>query len=444
MLCTVPRRGIVCQEPMADIKSIPVGRLQRLARMARVGTRTGASLLFSRSGKGAAEQAATVLGSMRGLAAKLGQMASYVDGFVPAAQQEAFEAALKNLRDATPESPPEAVRRVIESDLGKPVSELFASFEEKPFASASIGQVHRAVLHSGEQVAVKVQHPGVDEAIENDLKNAGMIKQLAATLATDDFNADALFKEVAARFREELDYRLEAKHQQHFTAFAHDEPRVHIPRVFEELSARRVLTSEYATGISLEEAVKQSEDVRRTYAEVLWYFAFRSILVDGVFNADPHPGNYLFQPDGRVTFLDFGCVQELSEDVLAYSRAAHLAALRGDESDFACAVVQLGNTDGGPYEEAFQRYLHKCLEPVFRSPFRITREFVTDLVQEIFELKKLALSRKSRMVAVPESTVLLNRLQFGFMSVVARLDVDVDYASIERRFFQQAGIIHVD
>lgn len=427
---------------MSDIKNIPVGRLQRLARLARVGTRTGASLLFSRGdGSGAAQQAANVLGSMRGLAAKLGQMASYVDGFVPQAQQEAFEQALQALRTAAPQSPPEAVRQVLEEDLGRPVSELFTRFDDVPFASASIGQVHRAALHSGEEVAVKIQHPGVDEAIESDLRNAGMIKQLASTLATDDFNADVLFKEVAARFREELDYRLEAQRQQRFTELTRDEPRVHIPRVFTELSARRVLTSEFAMGATLDEAIHKDEATRRAYAEVLWYFAFKSILVDGMFNADPHPGNYLFQDDGSVTFLDFGCVQALSPDVLAYSRAAHLAALRGDESDFACAVVQLGNTDGGAYEEAFQRYLHKCLEPVFRSPFRITRKFVTDLVQEIFELKKLALSRRSRMVAVPESTVLLNRLQFGFMSVVARLDVQVDYARIEREFFESAGVL---
>lgn len=427
---------------MGDVKSIPVGRLQRLARLARVGTRTGASLLFSKKSTGAAEQAAQVLGSMRGLAAKVGQMASYVDGFVPAAHQEAFSGALKNLQDATPESPPEAVREVLLRELGKPSEELFAEFNERPFASASIGQVHKARLHSGEQVAVKIQHPGVEEAIENDLRNAGIVKQLATTLAPDDFNADALFKEVAARFREELDYRLEASRQNRFSALFAEQPGVHIPRIYESLSGKRVLTSAFASGFSLDEAVKQDEPIRQLYAQVLWHFAFKSILVDGVFNADPHPGNYLFHEDGSVTFLDFGCVQELDDDVLGYSRATHLAALRHDEQDFACAVVQLGNTDGGAYEEAFQHYLHKCLEPVFRSPFRITRTFVTGLVQEIFDMKKIALSRKGKMVAVPESTVLLNRLQFGFMSVVARLDVEVDYAHIERSFFEASGILH--
>lgn len=427
---------------MDEIKQIPVGRLQRLSRLARVGTRTGVSLLLSRGGgAGAAEHAAQLLGSMRGLAAKIGQMASYVDGFVPAAQQQAFEVAMKTLRDSAPQSPPQAVLEVLEAELGQPPSALFAEFSPVPFASASIGQVHRAKLKSGEDVAVKVQHPGVDEAIENDLRNAGMIKQLVATLATDDFNADALFQEVAARFREELDYRLEAERQERFASLLRDEPRLSVPRVFHEYSARRVLTSSFASGLNLDQAVAQPEDIRRTYAEVLWYYAFKTILVDGVFNADPHPGNYLFQSDGRITCLDFGCVQELNEDVVAHSRAAHLAALRHDEAEFRAAVVHLGNLNGGPYEAAYQQYLHSCLEPIFRPTFHITRDFVTDLVQQIFELKRHALSRRSHMVAVPESTVLLNRLQFGFMSVVARLDVTVDYATVERKFLRAAGLL---
>lgn len=426
---------------MSDIKNIPVGRLQRLARLARVGTRTGASMLLSRNADGAAKQAAAVLGSMRGLAAKVGQMASYVDGFVPEAQREAFESALKGLRSAAPQSPPDSIRKVVESELGQPLDALFETWTETPFASASIGQVHRAVLHDGREVAVKVQHPGVDEAIESDLRNAGMVKQLVGVLATDDFNAEALFDEVAARFREELDYRLEAERQTRFAGLYPDEPRIRIPAVVASHSARRVLTSEMATGTSLDDALKQPPEIRKTYCEVLWHFAFKAILVDGLFNADPHPGNYLFHENGSVTFLDFGCVQALGADTLGYSRAAHLAALRGDEKDFACAVVQLGNTQGGDYERAFQRYLHKCLEPVFSSPFRVNRPFVTGLVAEIFDMKKLTTARDSKIPAVPESTVLLNRLQFGFMSVLARLDAEVDYATIERSFFERAGII---
>lgn len=425
---------------MDNVKQIPVGRLQRLARLARVGTQTGVSLLFSRdNGTAAAEQAASLLGSMRGLAAKVGQMASYVDGFIPAAQQPAFEEAMKSLRDAAPQSLPEAIAAVIEAELGAPTDRLFAEFEETPFASASIGQVHRARLRTGEAVAVKVQHPGVDKAIENDLQSAGVVKQLVTTLAAGHFNADVLFEEVAARFREELDYTLEAKRQQHFARLLVDEPRIQIPAVFEPYSTRRVLTSSLASGLSLEQAIELPEGVRRIYAELLWYFAYKPILVDGIFNADPHPGNYLFQSDGRITCLDFGCVQELKPDVVSHARAAHLAALQRDERGLKAAVHELGNLQGGAYEEAYQRYLCTCLAPLSSSPFKITRAFVADLVQQIFDLKRHALSRGSHMVAVPESTVLLNRLQFGFMSVMARLDVAADFAAVERRFLEATG-----
>lgn len=425
---------------MVDVKAIPVGRLRRLAQLARVGTRSGASMLFGQDGKQAAEQATALLGSMRGLAAKIGQMASYVDGFVPAGQQPAFADALQVLQAHAPTSSPEAIQEVIEQELGQPLGQLFADFDTTPLASASIGQVHRASLHDGSVVAVKVQHPGIDEALENDLQNAGLLKHLVSTLAPDQLNVDTLFEEVASRFREELDYEREAKNQQLFAKLFAQRSSIHVPRVFLSHSARRVLTSELVTGMSLEEATTQSVAIRRAYAEQLWYVAFKPVLVDGVFNADPHPGNYLFQPDGGLTCLDFGCVQVLEDDVRANARTTHLAALNQDEQAFTSAVSQLGNTVRGDYGAAFHRYLHGCLDPIFDSPFHVTREFVSGLVQQIFELRRLAMSHRTQMQAVPSGTVLLNRLQFGFMSVVARLDVTADYAAIEREFMTQAGL----
>jgi predicted unusual protein kinase regulating ubiquinone biosynthesis (AarF/ABC1/UbiB family) len=198
-----------------------------------------------------------------------------------------------------------------------------------------------------------------------------------------------------------------------------------------------VLTSLFAEGDELEVATRYPEAERRRAIETLFRFVYRSILVGGLFNADPHPGNYLFRRDGRIVFLDFGCVQELPHDVVVESRACHRAAVQRDEEGFTAAARRLVRTRGGAYEEDFVTYLRTTLDPVFRSPFRITRAFARGLVSGLYELKQRAFARGSGFVPLPEGTVLLNRLQVGFYSVLARLDAEVDYAAIERGFLAE-------
>ena len=420
---------------------LPSGRLGRLAGLARVGARTGASLLLSRDGSAAANQAAEILGGLRGLAAKVGQMASYVDGFVPEPHREAYEKALRKLQNAAPHSSEANVRRVIEGELGAPVDELFASWDPVPFASASIGQVHRATLHDGREVAVKVQHPGIETAVENDLKNAGLVERLVGTLGPANLDSKVVFDEIADRFREELDYELEARHQRRFAEIHAGDPFIRVPGVIAERSGRRVLTSELVSGMSLEQAAQCDEERRRHYAEVLWRFVFKGNLVAGMFNADPHPGNYIFGDDGTVAFLDFGCIQPFEQEVLAHARGAHCAALAGDDANFAHHAKRIAQTRGGAYEEAFVAYLRQCLSPLRESPYRITGSYVSELVSSIMQLKREAFSEDGNFVQFPRGTVLLNRLQFGFYSVLARLDVPADYATVEREFLDAAGLL---
>jgi len=382
-----------------------------------------------------------VLGTLRGLAAKVGQTLSYVDGIVPEAQRESYERALGKLRDATPRSAPEAIRHVLEEELGAPVERLFASFDDRPFASASIGQVHRATLADGRPVAVKVQHPGIASAVESDLENAGVMEGLVTTLGPKGINAKAAYDEVAARFREELDYELEAERQAFFRNLHAGDPRIRIPEVIRERSSRRVLTSELVTGLSFEAAMAEPPRERALWAETLWRFVFKGNLVGGMFNADPHPGNYLFGPDGTVTFLDFGCVQPISNERLPTARAMHVAALHRDESGFAKHTAILLGTRGGEYGTRAVAYSRRCFEPMFGSPFHITREFTTSLVNDLRSLKKLFWAKDGSFVMLPPAMLFLNRLQFGFYSVLARLDVPVDYASVERAFLTEAGLL---
>jgi predicted unusual protein kinase regulating ubiquinone biosynthesis (AarF/ABC1/UbiB family) len=426
---------------MSRFRNLPTGRLGRLTRLARVGARTGASLLMPGDGQGAAQQAAEVLGSLRGLAAKVGQMASYVDGVVPERHRDAYESALKGLRTAAPSSSPEAIRLQVEQELGAPIDQLFAEWDEQPMASASIGQVHRARLHDGREVAVKAQHPGIDRAVENDLKNASVLEHVVGMLGPRALNSKQVYEEIAERFREELDYGLEAERQAMFRELMADEPHIHIPAVIAERSSRRVLTTELCHGASFDDVTDADEPLRRHYCEVLWRFVYKGNLVGGVFNADPHPGNYLFQEDGTITFLDFGCVQPIPPDRLDKARALHRSAHRRDEETFRRVAVEILRTQGGGYEQAVQDYVRRCFDPLFERPFRITRDYVSEVVQGVYAMKEHVLPGGDHsFTPLPEGMVFMNRLQFGFYSVLARLDAEADYAGVEMKLFEDAGL----
>jgi predicted unusual protein kinase regulating ubiquinone biosynthesis (AarF/ABC1/UbiB family) len=427
---------------MSEEKKVPEGRFGRLARLSGLAARTGASLLFSKQGTSAAVQAAEVLGNLRGIAAKVGQMASYVDGVVPEEHRESYETALRSLRSAAPRSSSAAIRALVEEELGAPIADLFTTWDDVPVASASIGQVHRAVLSSGQEVAVKVQHPGIAGAVESDLKNAGILEGMAIAFGGRKLNAGAMLDEVKERFREELDYTLEAERQRSFIALHEGDPTIRVPRVWAERSSKRVLTSDFARGISLEEAAEGTPVERRAWAETLWRFVFKGNLVGGAFNADPHPGNYLFQPGGQITFLDFGCVQPIVGQRRADAVEVHRAALLRDEAAFARASAVILETRGGRYEELAITYSRRCFDPIFERPYRITRPYVASLVQGVKDLAMEARTMKADEIApLPPGILFMNRLQFGFYSVLARLDVEVDYAEVERVFLAEAGLL---
>ncbi len=406
--------------------------------MAALGTRAGAGKIAGMLGSKSAEPAlasaaAEALGTMRGLALKLGQMASYVDGAVPAAHQGAYEAAMKTLRSAAPTMSAEAAARVIHEELGAPPDELYAAWSPEPFAAASIGQVHRATSHDGDQLAVKVQYEGVDRAVASDLDNASLFGALLGPIGTK-FGAKAQLAEVRARFLEELDYRHEAARQAEFAACFAGHERVRIPRVFAALSGRRVLTSELASGIGFDAACAASEPERRAWAETLWTFVFAGILQHGLFNADPHPGNYLFRPDGVVWFLDFGCTRELSAEHREMVRQLHRTASSGDVAGLlATARRAFGFAEGGPAAVLADDYMERAFTPIWTDgPYRITREFAGGQLERM-RANAMAMLKGSRddFKPLPPEWLFFNRLQLGFYSVLARLDVAVDYRRLD-------------
>ena len=258
-------------------------------------------------------------------------------------------------------------------------------------------------------------------------------------MGPSQLNSRGPFEEIKRRFREELDYTLEARHQQAFSRLHQDDPAIDIPQIFPSHCSQRVLTSAFKRGRTLEDVAEQAEAQRQAYAQVLWRFVFRGNLIGGMFNADPHPGNYLFLPEGRVVFLDFGCVQPIAPPNVATARAMHLAAIARDEAAFATAVRKLMQTKAGAFETAIIDYTRRCFEPLFGSPFHVTRPYVRSLVEGMLGLKSLLLNKKSGVTPLPDGILFMNRLQFGFYSVLARLDVAVDYAQVERAFLHASA-----
>jgi predicted unusual protein kinase regulating ubiquinone biosynthesis (AarF/ABC1/UbiB family) len=167
----------------------------------------------------------------------------------------------------------------------------------------------------------------------------------------------------------------------------------------------------------------------------MWRFVFKGNMVGGMFNADPHPGNYFFHEDGAVTFLDYGCVQEIPDDMQRGATKLHRAACVGDEAAFAGAVRELLRTKPGAIETMSVAYSRRCFEPLFESPYKITRDYAASLVSEMRDMGKEARSaRDEEIFTMPREMLFMNRLQFGFYSVLARLDVEVDFRRVEESF----------
>jgi predicted unusual protein kinase regulating ubiquinone biosynthesis (AarF/ABC1/UbiB family) len=361
------------------------------------------------------------LGQLKGLMLKFGQMASYLDGAMPDRAQR----VLRRLQSEVQPLSWDEIRPVIADDVGPP-EERWDDFAPEPFAAASIGQVYRATLR-GRPVVVKVQYPGVAETLETDLGNLRRFA-LLGTLGTA-VDSDALVKELRERMKEECDYRLEAESQEMFrAAFAHD-PRVVIPAVHLDRTARRVLTSDYVPGRNFHAfAADASQEARDRAGEIIFGVAFRSIFGSSAFNGDPHPGNYLFLDDWRVAFLDFGCVRLFDPDHIDRWKRFARATLDDDFSAWKRVFLDTGFVASRRFDFEHQwavmRYLY---EPMTQHGFRYTHEYV----RRSYNLL-LWDTPNQRRIAMPPEWLLVNRLQWGLNSVLAHLESAGDFGRVFR------------
>jgi predicted unusual protein kinase regulating ubiquinone biosynthesis (AarF/ABC1/UbiB family) len=323
---------------------IPTSRIARTARVSglaagqaarHLGTRAanlgrgdeGKQAALERRNLDAAEQIVAALGTMKGAAMKLGQVMSFLDvGLVPEEHREEFQRKLGELRDAAPKVRFSDMRKVMESELGESIEDVFEAFETEPVAAASIGQVYRARLHDGRDVAVKVQYPGVAQAVRADMQNLGIILRLMKRIAPG-LDVKSTADEIRTRIGDELDYELEAQNQRTLARIFRNHPFITVPEVVSSLSREKVLVSEYVTGLGFDAIKQLDQETRNRVGEIIFRFFFGCMYRHRQFSGDPHPGNFLLRPDGTVAFLDFGLFKvmpaELIEIELACQRAGH-------------------------------------------------------------------------------------------------------------------------
>ncbi len=424
------------------------GRYSRMARIGRLSARLwtswlGAKLrhLFTSKERRAvynekrrradAEAVAQTMGDMKGVFMKFGQMMSFINDSVA----PEYRAALQSLQAQAPPMAFSLIRDVAEHALGKPLERAFAHFETEPLAAASIGQVHRARLPTGEEVVVKVQYPGVADAIKSDLANVGVLYR-AVGIFYPGLDPKPVIAELRSRIFEELDYRSEANNQAAFAELYRDHPFIRVPEVFPSHSTGVVLTSEYIAGRRFEEVLKDSPEERSHIGEILYRFIFGSIRNFGVFNGDPHPGNYLFDDAGRVAFLDFGCIKYFPEPMMRMWEALVRAHFDGERGEFKRLVYRLRFAQESAVlpQDLLYDYFGYFYEP-FRSDrvFKFTSEYNRKSVAMMLKPdgEFAGIEKKLNM---PADFVLVNRIQWGVYSILSQLGAVGNWHRIHREY----------
>lgn len=308
-------------------------------------------------------QIADTLGEMKGAVMKVGQIASqYKDIFPPEVAK-----AIAKLQRQAPAMPFAAIQQQVEKELGKPLNQIFSSFETEPFAAASIGQVHRAILPNGQAVVVKVQYPGVDQACESDLKQVRLALRLMGVLKIDKKLQDQLFKEIQDSLSAELNYEIEAQNLEVFKTFHEKlDQQVIIPTVYKDYSSRRVLTLSYEKGESIETASTWSVETRNQIGRRIVRALGQEIFFLRRFHCDPHPGNFAFREDGSVIIYDYGSVKTLSPEIVQYFKSLVNAARQeniAQVEDLLVELKALAEKEKFP-DELYSQWIEILLRPL--------------------------------------------------------------------------------
>ena len=360
---------------------------------------------------------------------KLGQILSTrPDLLAPEYQRE-----LAKLQDAAPPVPGDVIAATIAAELGRPVDEVFASFDAEPLAAASIGQAHAATLDDGTEVVVKVRRPSVVGEVHQDLE---ILRNLAARAsrrwsAAADYDVVGLADEFADTIRGELDYLQEARNAERFARNFTGDAEVHIPRVFWEMTTSRVLTLERIHGVNVSDldALDKAAIDRRLLAERATRVVAQMVFEDGVFHADPHPGNFFIEPGGRIGIIDFGMVGEIDAELRQRLGGLLLALVRQDPDRITAAVVRLSATQRPPSRPLLREDLRRLVR-------RYAGRSVGDL--PVLELMNdvMSIMRRHHLQLPRELALLVKALAMN-EGLAANLDPDFRFGAVLAPYAQQ-------
>lgn len=438
---------------MARRSSITQGRARRAIKMGELASQVGSSYLWnsirrpflSRSDQDRellethirnAQRIVESSTHLRGAFMKLIQMLSMRQDLLPG---EALD-VLKATQSSVPPMNYSTISDQIRREIGKRPEQIFARFDQTAFAAASLGQVHRATTRDGREVAVKVQYPGVEKTVEQDLGNLKMLLMTLQAIGRDvmrqKIDCNAVYKELEERLREELDYVREARNMTEFGRLLADDPEIMIPSVVKELSSQRVLTMTYLDGYPLADAMGPEVDLelRQWVARKAHAMVWRQILEFGVLHTDFHPGNYVVSYHPRLGILDFGSIRRFAPAV----RKAYLKVARGivdlDDRAIGIGMRELGWVERGHDPAPMVEIIHVLFEPMM-----VEREFDPAEYDSVAKATRVGeIAFEHRLYNSPAHSVFLLRALIGLEGIMRRLAVKANYREIFRECVESA------